>query len=561
MSWLIPTLVRIKGWPLYRCLQNAAGDPARVQRALLFNILIKNADTGFGKKYGFKEIRNETEYQKRVPIQDYQTLEPFIERSLTGEQGALTVDPPIRFNVTSGTAGNPKYIPVTADSQRLTSQLMEQWLYRSLKDHPQLLDHSCLLIASPAVEGKTSGGIPYGSATGLVYEKLPKPLQRYFAIPFLVSQIKDYNLRYYTLARFALGRRISFVGTPNPTTLVRIAEAAIFHQDLLIRSIQTGRLCDKNSAFDLKEQESVVMELEKNLRPDPIRARFLTLVAQKKGALRLGDCWPELRMIACWLGSSMGAQVHRIYDHFDRQVPVRDFGYQASEGSFSLPHQDHTPSGILALFNCYYEFVPEEDLEGDPKGSLLCHQLEVGRRYSAILTTPSGLYRYHINDIIEVNGQYENTPLITFVRKGRDIANITGEKVHINQLISTISKIKEELGLPLNQFRVIPNIEKARYDFFIEFGIAVTTDLIQKEVISGIDRILSNLNIEYKQKRASLRLNPPSVFLMRTGWEQEDRRRYVNSGKKDAQYKWKILAENPTALEEDYTQAIIESDY
>jgi hypothetical protein len=74
MSWIIENLVRLKGWPLYRRFDRATKDAVEVQRSLLLNILKKNAETEFGRKYGFQRIRNEADYQKKVPLQDYEAL-------------------------------------------------------------------------------------------------------------------------------------------------------------------------------------------------------------------------------------------------------------------------------------------------------------------------------------------------------------------------------------------------------------------------------------------------------------------------------------------------------
>ncbi|MFQ5950421.1 MAG: GH3 auxin-responsive promoter family protein, partial [Nitrospiria bacterium] len=415
------------------------------------------------------------------------------------------------------------------------------------------------LSASPAVEGHSSGRIPYGSATGVIYEKLPCLMRGSFAIPFLVSQIKDYNLRYYLLARLALGRRISLIGAANPTTLVRIAEAVRAYQDPLIRSIRLGRVCDKPLDLDFGGQEEVISTIGKGLKPNPTRARTLELAAQTRGYLRLGDCWPELRLIACWLGGSIGSQVNKIFDHFDQDISVRDLGYHASEGSFTLPYQDHSPSGILALFNCYYEFIQEDDLESKSPTVLSSHQLALGKQYSILITTLSGLYRYHINDIVEVTGWYRNTPLLKFIRKGRDMANIMGEKVHVNQLILAMSRVEKELGFPITQFRVVPKAAESRYEIHMEFGSDVPPDFLQKKVIPGIDEALSEVNIEYQQKRRSMRLNPPCIVLMHQGWEKEDRRQFVNSGRKDAQYKWQLLAPERTPIDLAFTHLKIES--
>lgn len=558
MSWLLKSVVRFHGRRLNRAFERAASRPHETQKSLLLDILGRNSETEFGRRYGFSNITTEEAFQTSVPVQEYEGLRPYVEKTMDGTKDVLTSETPIRFNVTSGTTGKPKFIPVTTQSQLRSAQLMALWFYRLLQDHPKALDHSFLLIASPAVEGYTGSGIPYGSASGVIYEDLPRLLRGSFAIPFLVSQIKDYNLRYYILARLALDRRVSLIGTANPTTLVRIAEAVRMHQDSLIQSIGEGKLCGKLPDLPIGGKEALVSTIEKGLRPNPSRARGLALAAQRRGYLRLGDCWPELRLIACWLGGSIGSQANKIFKHVDENIPLRDLGYHASEGSFTFPHQDHIPSGILALFNAYYEFVEEDDHDTASPAVRLSHQLEKGKAYSILITTPSGLYRYRINDIVEVTDWYQSTPLLKFLRKGRDMANITGEKVHVNQLIMAMGRVEKALGFLTTQFRVFPDVEGRRYEFQIEFGCDVPADFLQQKVIPGIDDALSEVNIEYGQKRQSMRLNPPCIVFMRRGWEREDRRRYVNSGRKDGQYKWQTLVHERTPVDLAFAQRRVE---
>ena len=60
------------------------------------------------------------------------------------------------------------------------------------------------------------------------------------------------------------------------------------------------------------------------------------------------------------------------------------------------------------------------------------------REYYIFFTTTSGLYRYDINDVIKVTGRYNQTPQIIFLRKGRGMTNITGEKLSVNQVIEAV---------------------------------------------------------------------------------------------------------------------------
>lgn len=549
MVRLLTTALRLQGWWTWRRFDRAADDPATSQRQLLAVLVRRNADTQFGRQHGFGTIQTESDYRARVPVQDYDCLLPYIQRIKKRQTNVLTVDPVQRFNLTSGTTGAAKLIPVTSRSQSLSSQLMLQWVARALRDHPSLLDHASLLIAGPAVEGRTEEGIPFGSATGLIHHGLPGALQRTFAVPFWVANVKDYDLRYYLFARLALARRISFIATPNPSTIHRLADVVKQHQTDLIRSVHDGTLGSLPDASDPGEQAPLLAEFAEGIRPDPVRAQILSQAAGRSGQLRLGHCWPELALIACWLGGSVGYHADNLRDHFDAGVPVRDLGFQASEGSFTVPHQDHTAAGILALRNNYYEFLRETDLELESPTIIPIDELQQGQQYAMLLTSSAGLYRYNINDIVEVEGWYRRTPVLKFVRKGRDTANITGEKLHVNHLIEAINQVRRMHSLLPTQFRVVPNIQECRYDFYLESGPGVTPEFVRRVLIPALDEALSSANVEYAEKRRSKRLRPLCVYLMREGWEQSDRRRVSASGQREAQYKWQILV--PTAIPED----------
>ena len=65
-------------------------------------------------------------------------------------------------------------------------------------------------------------------------------------------------------------------------------------------------------------------------------------------------------------------------------------------------------------------------------------QLEPGHRYQVVVTTAGGLYRYAMNDLVEVAGVHRATPLLRFVQKGRGVTNLTGEKLYEAQVIEAV---------------------------------------------------------------------------------------------------------------------------
>ena len=55
-----------------------------------FNKLIESArNTEWGLSFDYKSIRTIADFKNRVPVQNYETLNPFIQRLMKGEQNIL----------------------------------------------------------------------------------------------------------------------------------------------------------------------------------------------------------------------------------------------------------------------------------------------------------------------------------------------------------------------------------------------------------------------------------------------------------------------------------------
>ena len=551
MGIILKSFIKAKGAFLKRSFDSLAEDPWASQKNHLFKILQENAATEYGKKYNFSTIVSESEFQKQVPITTYQDLEPFVERILEGRRNVLTAEMPFMFNVTSGTTGKPKYIPVNSLIKKRTARLMDQWLYRCLLDHPSFLDKYSLSITSSAMEGRVASGIPYGSSSGLIYRNLPRVMRGSYVLPFIIGDIKNYELRYYAMARLALEKDVSVAVTPNPTTLKKVAETGIKHQDEIIRSINAGRLFT-NLKFELDQGDSEIVALiNASLNKNPTRSHTLESTVQDKGELLPLYCWPSLKLIGCWLGGSVGYQAENLSMYYG-DVPKRDIGHLASEGGITLPIEDNTPSGILALQNNYYEFISEESSSSPDPEVLRAHELEQGRYYKVILTNESGLYRYDINDTVKVDDFYKCTPVLSFIRKTNDVLNLTGEKLHVNQFIMAMEKISQKFSVPILQFRAVSNSADMRYDICLALGREVSAETLSSSVIPAIDSCLSGMNIEYEQKRKSGRLNPPCLHIMKPEWEESVKKKLVESGKRDIQYKWCFILPKFFDMDQQY---------
>lgn len=535
MSWLLKTTINFTGWREQRRFKRRCRDPRHAQLNLLGKWIRENEHTQFGRDHLFSSIRNLQDLRMQVPIRDYEGIRSYVDAIIAGGRGILTRCPPFMFNMTSGTTGAPKCIPWNASSDAAGSRLMRQWIYHVMKDHPGVLDHHAFCMVSPAVEGYVGNGVPFGSASGRIYQRIPPMVRRHYAIPYAVSGIEDYDQRYFAALRLSIAKRVSIASTPNPSTLVRLAEVGNQYKERIIRAIHDGNL-----GVALAGQPDLQRALESSLQPDPLAARRLEKLSRIDGRLYPKHYWPNLKLIGCWTGGSVGTQLDKLPRYFGTDVPVRDLGYLASEGRMSLPVSDHTPSGVLAVNTNFYEFIPENEID-NPSGTLLCDELETGKRYYVILTTAGGLYRYDINDVIEVTGWHGNAPLISFVRKGRDMTNITGEKMHVNHCLAAMQRVADELELEITQYRFVADDADGVYWVLIEPGNWCPTSTLRSTLAFSIDQALASLNIEYKHKRRSGRLSPPRVHIMPEGWSAAERRAAVNNGRRDVEFKWRHL--------------------
>jgi hypothetical protein len=268
------------------------------------------------------------------------------------------------------------------------------------------------------------------------------------------------------------------------------------------------------------------------------------------GALRPKEYWPRLQLIGCWKGGSAGVRLKEFAGWFAKTTPVRDLGYMASEGQMTLPIFDSGSAGILAIDKNFYEFIPESEINASAPTILTGSELEEGNLYYIILTTPGGLYRYDINDVVRVAGFYNQTPLIEFVRKGRDVTSITGEKLHVNQVIAAMARAQRAAGVAVQHFRACADAEKSLYVFSVELDSAMPSRENLLGLLHELDAGLRELNVEYAQKRDSQRLGAPVLCVMKSGWFERKAQTVFQRSGRDTQFKAQLLCVTPEDADE-----------
>jgi hypothetical protein len=266
-------------------------------------------------------------------------------------------------------------------------------------------------------------------------------------------------------------------------------------------------------------------------------ARRLDAIANRTGRLLPKDYWPNLNFLANWTGGTMGAYLHAYPEVFGER-PVRDVGLIASEGRMSIPVDDGTTAGILDIRHHYFEFVPEDRGDDDQPETVEAVDLIEGRNYFILLTTAGGLYRYRIHDLVRCVGFHGRTPLVEFLNKGAHISSLTGEKLSEFQVVAAVNEAQRALGLRLASYLLLPAWgEPPHYDLLVE-----ETDLdggaAADRLAAAVDERLKAVNVEYDNKRATIRLGPVRTRRIVAGsWTEYQRRRLAQSGGTVEQYK------------------------
>jgi hypothetical protein len=533
MSGLINLLIRLqmawRGVALWRPFLQQTRSPAAVQQAVLKSILARNRQSRFGREHGFASITSPQEYAARVPLQSYEDLRPYIEQQQRGEPRQLTVEEPILFAQTSGTTGKAKYIPIlprTVKQAKTNQRLFAHRLYSAL---PAVFRGKTLAFVSPAIEGVLPSGIPFGSMSGLIYRSMPWLLRRRYVIPSAVFECRDHEIKYTLIAAFAVAEEsVTLLAAANPSTFLKLAGVIRSNLPALIASVETGKLPG------LERLDSATTRvIAGHFKANSARALALRKIAAGDPAHLFSALWPALKAVSCWREGSCRLLLPALGKLLNPDIPLLELGYLSSEARGSLPVDSAAHREVPSLHENYFEFIERSTWEAGREEIRTLAELEIGRAYYVILTTPAGLYRYFMNDVIRVDGRFEQTPTIKFVEKGAGVTNITGEKLYESQVAEAVEAVLADTDVTTSFFLMVANEEQQRYDFYLEAPDLTTGGFIEK-----LDTQIAARNLEFQAKRLSGRLHPTRLTLLRTGTSDAFKAHFVREGQREAQFKF-----------------------
>jgi len=500
-------------WFLYsaymsRKWRRASRDVSSIQLAVLKRIISSNIDSEFGQEQHFAEIDSVEVYQRSVPIRSYEEFQPYIERIAEGHPKVLTSEKVMQFALTSGSTQASKLVPYTKALVREFQKGIDPWVYYLFRSFPHILLGKTYWSVTPAGERKssTTGDISVGFDDERQYFSLLTRwvLNSIMAAPSQLAQLSDMELfRYVTLRLLLQEKLLSWVSVWNPSFLTLLLDPLPKWFSQLTEDIRQGTLavaseieqplrdvilclCKKNPGR-AEELEAVYGAWQGEFGPHNGRAqadqsalgtinRPLRMASDwqgkpftepdASGRTLYEAIWPRMRLISCWANGNAAHAVPQLKAYFPHAV-MQPKGLLATEAFISFPFKGDLSA--LSLLSHFFEFEEIDEVAPTIK---LADELQAGRRYSVIVTTGGGLYRYRLNDLIEVVDFYHQCPLIRFVGRQSKVVDICGEKLNEEFVRAVVEDILRKHQLNAAFWMMAPEWpEGARpfYTLFIQF--------------------------------------------------------------------------------------------
>lgn len=472
--------------------------PNEVQEEWFQSLLSTAQATEWGRRYDYESICTPSEFKSRVPLQDYNSLKPYIDRMVNGEQNILWPSDIKWFAKSSGTTSDrSKFIPVSDEA-------LEDCHYQGGKDLIAIYCHN-----RPENKVFTGKGVVLGGSHQI------HPLGNGESSTGDLSAILIRNLPFWA----EMYRTPDIETTLNPNfeeKLERVAQLTINENVTNLSGVPTWNVV--------------------------LAKRVLELTGKKN----LLEVWPNLEL---YLHGGVSFKPYR--DQFRKFIPSDDMyyleNYNASEGYFGIQDQSDSEDLLLMLdYGVYYEFLPMEHFGEDQPKTLELHEVKLGVNYALVISTNAGLWRYIIGDTIKFTclSPYR----IQITGRTKQYINTFGEELIVDNADGALQAACQATEAIVRDYTGGPvyfkDEDAGAHEWVIEFERRPNNLQHFEELF---DQTLKALNSDYDAKRfKSMALKEPIIHLAPEGTFYEWMKR---RGKLGGQNKVPRLSNDRTYLD------------
>ena len=527
-------------------LNKAAKNCKATEESTLRGILEFAKDSEWGKAHHYAEILEApnaeelyARWQKYQKPCDYEDYRPFVERMKKGEENILFPGKPMMYATTSGTTKEPKWIPITERYYTdVFSKMTKVWLYTFMMHRPTVFWGKCVSIVGKDVETHAPDGTVCGSVSGVTQRDCPNFMKCLYSAPRSIYAIADYRARNYAVMRTGIEQNVTSFVACNPSTVLELQRTVDENFDEMVNDIEKGTLTTKYPV-----EPEIRSVLEATYAPNPERAKELRELKAKYGQVLPKHYWPNIQFLTSWKCGNTRVYMDKSKDYFPPEMLHQEFGYFASECRAGLVMNGKDDTVLFAHYH-FFEFTSADDMDNPNPKFYQLHELEVGKRYLVYITTYSGLYRYNMNDMIEVTGHYNTIPTIQFIQKVNGIISMTGEKVHERQFMEAVEQAQEQAGIKLRFYVGFADVDKSLYHFYYDFQTPGMTKDKVEEFTKLVDEKLKKINVEYESKRDSFRINDPIGHVLKENAFERYKMSVLEQGGRDGQFKMNLLMQD-----------------
>ena len=442
--------------------------PLEVQQELLRKLLLSAKHTEWGKRYDFRSIQTYEDFRSRVPMNDYESLKPFVDRLRQGEQNILWPTEIKCFAKSSGTTNDKsKFIPVSQEA-------LEECHFKGGKD---LLSIYC--NNHPETNLFAGKAIAMGGT----------------------HQIVEVNNESYYL---------------GDLSAILIQHLPVWVEYLRTPGLSIALMDEWESKIEMMATATLQHDVT-NISGVPSWTLLLfRKILELTGKPNLLEVWPNFEL---YIHGGVNFVPYR--EQFRKILPADKVNYletyNASEGFFGIQDRREANDMLLMLdYGIFYEFIPFEDSSFDTSNVISLNEVKSGVNYAIIITTNAGLWRYMLGDTVKFTSVRPYRIQIT--GRTKNFINAFGEELIIDNAEKALSIACRRCYARVSEFTAAPvyyGEQRGAHEWLIEFERKPDDLGFFTEIL---DNALKSLNSDYEAKRYhDLLLGEPQIHSIPAG--------------------------------------------